>query len=139
MGGRAVMLEESDTWWRSPEVMMLIAGIVLVAVAIALIAAATTGNGHSVKVDIFGIVHPHLSISSIFLGGIVTTVIAVVGVFVLIRGMKATRRSRKETKRVAKDNKKNAPAQIESTGAIDFTKPIDFDKIGQPRSNNPPS
>jgi len=118
--------------------MMLIAGIVLVAVAIALIAAATTGNGHSVKVDIFGIVHPHLSISTIFLGGIVTTVIAVVGVFVLIRGMKASRRSRKENKRVAKD-KKQAPAQIESSGAIDFTKPIDFDKIGQPRSNNPPS
>jgi|SRR5882757_3085899 len=138
MGARAVMLEWSDTWCRSTEVMMLIAGIVLVAVAIALIAAATTGNGHSVKVDIFGIVHPHLSISTIFLGGIVTTVIAVVGVFVLIRGMKASRRSRKENKRVAKD-KKQAPAQIESSGAIDFTKPIDFDKIGQPRSNNPPS
>lgn len=117
---------------------MVIAGVVLAAVAIVVIAAAVTGNGHSVKFDFFGIWHSHLSVGAVFISGMVTTVVAVLGVVLLIGGLRRTRKQRKEQKRVAKETA-NAP-QINPSGGIDFTKPIDFDKLGSTdTSTRPPT
>src|SRR5256885_16220033 len=100
---------------------MVIAGAVLAAVAVVVIAAAVTGNGHRVKFDFFGIYHSHLSIGAVFISGMVTTVVAVVGVALLAVGLRRTRKQRKEQKRIEKEQA-NAP-QISPSGGIDFTKP----------------
>jgi len=117
---------------------MVIAGAVLAAVAVVVIAAAVTGNGHTVKFDFFGIYHSHLSLGAVFISGMVTTVIAVLGVVLLVGGLRRGRRARKEQKRLDKENA-NLP-QISPTGGIDFTKPIDFDKLGTTdTTRKPPS
>jgi uncharacterized integral membrane protein len=117
---------------------MVIAGAVLAAVAVVVIAAAVTGNSHKVEFDFFGIYHSHLSIGAVFISGMITTVIAVVGVVLLVGGLRRTRKQRKEQKRIAKETA-NAP-QINPSGGIDFTKPIDFDKLGTTdTSTKPPS
>jgi uncharacterized integral membrane protein len=117
---------------------MVIAGAVLAAVAVVVIAAAVTGNSHRVKFDFFGIYHSHLSIGAVFISGMITTVIAVLGVVLLVGGLRRTRKQRKEQKRLEKENA-NLP-QINPSGGIDFTKPIDFDKLGRTdTSTRPPN
>jgi hypothetical protein len=100
---------------------MVIVGVVLVAVAAVLTAAAITSNGQHVKFDLWGVLHSSVSVGTVFIAGMITTVVAVVGVLVLVNGVRRNRRLRKERKQVAKEE----TPQID-TGAIDFTKPIDF-------------
>jgi uncharacterized membrane protein len=105
------------------EVTMIIVGVVLVAVAVVLTAAAITSNGQHVKFDLWGVLHSSVSVGTVFIAGMITTVVAVLGVLVLVGALRRNRRQRKERKQLAKEE--SSTPQLE-TGAIDFTKPIDF-------------
>lgn len=93
---------------------MVIVGAVLVLIALAAIAAAVTGTAPHARLDLWGI-HMTVSTGTIFIAGMITTVIAVVGVVALVGGLRRNRRRRKEKKQLAKEKE-----QL-TAGTIDFS------------------
>lgn len=116
---------------------MLIAGAVLLAVAVVLTAAAVTSNSHTVTFDLWGILHTHMSLGAVFIMGMVTTVIGVLGIVVLLKGGGRARARRKQQRKLEADQRKNPGAL--AAGDFDFgsfdtsarpTDPADVKKPG---------
>jgi uncharacterized membrane protein YciS (DUF1049 family) len=120
---------------------MLIAGAVLFVIAVVLIAASVSGNGQSVKFDLWGVVHANMSVGAVFIMGLVTTIIAVAGFVLLTRGLKDARARRKEERRQAKEQRKLGKSSetsgslgvktpdLSKSGDVDFTKPLDLSRF----------
>lgn len=101
---------------------MVVVGVLLVAVAVVLTAAAITSNGGSAKFDLWGVVHSTMSIGAVFLMGMITTIVGVLGILVLVGGMRRGRRLRKERKRISKEHEQlSSGPQLTGTGDLGAT------------------
>lgn len=85
---------------------MAIFGIVLLVVAGVLAVAVVTSNTGSTDIDLWGITVSNLSLGVVFLIGMVTTVVGVIGLVVTAGGLRRNRRLRKERRQLVQENKR---------------------------------
>ncbi|MGI9093294.1 MAG: LapA family protein [Mycobacteriales bacterium] len=85
---------------------MVAIGLILVILAAVVVVAALTSNTQSVVVHLWGLRISNLSVSVVFIAGLLTTVVAVAGVMVLAAGMRRAHRVRKENRALARENKR---------------------------------
>lgn len=79
-------------------------GIILLAAAGVLTAAVVTSNTGTVSVDLWGVTVTNLTLGVVFVAGMITTVLAVVGLGLLMGGMRRTRRLRQERRALRREN-----------------------------------
>ncbi|MGI8870639.1 MAG: hypothetical protein ACR2F6_17780 [Mycobacteriales bacterium] len=117
---------------------MAVAGGVFLVIATVLVVAALASNTKSVDVHLFGIDISGISVGAVFIGGMITTILAVLGLILFIAGMRRNRRKRVERKSLQKENRRlntqptstlsdlQTPASPDSNGSSgdvpDFTK-----------------
>lgn len=98
---------------------MAVAGIVLIAVAVVLVTAAVTSNTNTVKVHLLGMTITSLSVGTVFIAGMVVTIVAVLGIVLLLAGLRRNRRKRKERKGLQKENERLLGGQDTGADPID--------------------
>ncbi len=108
---------------------MVVLGLLLLAAAVVAVIAAVTSNSGSVDIHLWGLSVSHLSVGVVFVIGMVTTVVAVVGLMLFAGGMRRGRRLRKEKNRLAHENRQLA-AQAEAGPALNGTWSGDTTGIG---------
>jgi type II secretory pathway pseudopilin PulG len=89
-------------------------GLILLAAAGVLTAAVVTSNTDSLAVSLWGMSVNNVTLGVVFVAGMITTVLAVVGLGLLMGGMRRTRRLRKERRTLQRENEQLAQ-QVEST------------------------
>ncbi len=94
---------------------MVVAGVVLVAVAAVLVVAALFSNSTSVRVHLLGVTISDISVGVVFLVGMAVTVVAVLGIVLLVGGLRRGRRQRKQRRQLERENQRLAT----STSAVD--------------------
>ena len=75
---------------------MAVLGLILLAAAGVLTAAVVTSNTDSLAVSLWGVSVSNVTLGVVFVAGMITTVLAVVGLGLLMGGMRRNRRLRKE-------------------------------------------
>jgi hypothetical protein len=102
-------------------------GLILLAAAGVLTAAVVTSNTDSLAVSLWGVDVSNVTLGVVFVAGMITTVLAVVGLGLLMGGMRRNRRLRKERRTLQRENEQLAQ-QVDSTpppmGSTDPTTPM---------------
>jgi hypothetical protein len=129
-------------------------GLILLAAAGVLTAAVVTSNTDSMAVSLWGVDVSNVTLGVVFVAGMITTVLAVVGLGLLMGGMRRNRRLRKERRSLQRENEQLAQ-RMDSTqpsmGSTDPTttsrhdgrsverRPVDDDRtrVQQPVSGGP--
>jgi uncharacterized membrane protein YcjF (UPF0283 family) len=83
-------------------------GLILLAAAGVLTAAVVTSNTDSLSVDLWGISVSNLTLGVVFVAGMITTVLAVVGLGMLMAGLRRARRLRQERRELQRENQRLA-------------------------------
>jgi Lipopolysaccharide assembly protein A domain len=81
-------------------------GLILLAAAGVLTAAVVTSNTGAVDVDLWGTTISNLSLGAVFVAGMLTTAIAVVGLAVLMTGLRRDQRLRRERRVLRRENQR---------------------------------
>jgi len=97
-------------------------GIILLAAAGVLTAAVVTSNTDTLAVDLWGVSVSNVTLGVVFVAGMITTVLAVVGLGLLMGGVRRNRRLRKERKSLRRENEQLAQ-RVESPPT--YTEPVD--------------
>lgn len=79
-------------------------GLILLAAAGVLTAAVVTSNTDSLAVDLWGVSVTNVTLGVVFVAGMITTVLAVVGLGLLMGGMRRSRRLRQERRTLRREN-----------------------------------
>lgn len=79
-------------------------GLILLAAAGVLTAAVVTSNTGSLSVDLWGVSVTNVTLGVVFVAGMITTVLAVVGLGLLMGGMRRGRRLRQERRSLRREN-----------------------------------
>jgi uncharacterized membrane protein YcjF (UPF0283 family) len=83
-------------------------GLILLAAAGVLTAAVVTSNTDSLSVDLWGVSVTNVTLGVVFVAGMITTVLAVVGLGLLMGGMRRNRRLRQERRSLRRENEQLA-------------------------------
>jgi uncharacterized membrane protein YcjF (UPF0283 family) len=89
-------------------------GLILLAAAGVLTAAVVTSNTDSLTVDLWGATVNNVTLGVVFVAGMITTVVAVVGLGLLMGGLRRNRRLRKERRTLRRENEQLAQ-RVDST------------------------
>ena len=93
-------------------------GLILLAAAGVLTAAVVTSNTDSLSVDLWGASVTNVTLGVVFVAGMITTVLAVVGLGLVMGGARRGRRLRQERRSLRRENEQ--PAQrVEATPSVD--------------------
>lgn len=95
---------------------MAVLGLILLAAAGVLTAAVVTSNTDSLSVDLWNISVSNVTLGVVFVAGMITTVLAVVGLGMLMAGLRRGRRLRQERRSLRRENKMLAE-RVDSTEA----------------------
>lgn len=95
---------------------MAVLGLILLAAAGVLTAAVVTSNTDSLAVSLWGVSVSNVTLGVVFVAGMITTVLAVVGLGLLMGGMRRNRRLRKERRTLRRENEQLAQ-QVETAPA----------------------
>lgn len=79
-------------------------GLILLAAAGVLTAAVVTSNTDSLAVDLWGVSVSNVTLGVVFVAGMITTVVAVIGLGLLMGGVRRTSRLRKERRTLRREN-----------------------------------
>ncbi|MFL6127667.1 MAG: hypothetical protein ACJ73E_01200 [Mycobacteriales bacterium] len=93
-------------------------GLILLAAAGVLTAAVVTSNTDSLSVDLWGVSVTNVTLGVVFVAGMITTVLAVVGLGLLMGGMRRTRRLRQERRTLRRENEQLAQ-RVDTVPAAD--------------------
>jgi uncharacterized integral membrane protein len=93
-------------------------GLILLAAAGVLTAAVVTSNTDSLSVDLWGASITNVTLGVVFVAGMITTVLAVVGLGLLMGGMRRSRRLRQERRTLRRENEQLAQ-QVDATPSVD--------------------
>ena len=93
---------------------MAVLGLILLAAAGVLTAAVVTSNTDSLAVSLWGVSVSNVTLGVVFVAGMITTVLAVVGLGLLMGGMRRNRRLRKERRTLRRENEQLAQ-RVDST------------------------
>ena len=93
---------------------MAVLGLILLAAAGVLTAAVVTSNTDSLTVDLWGASVSNVTLGVVFVAGMITTVLAVVGLGLLMGAMRRTSRLRKERRMLRRENEQ-LTQQVEAT------------------------
>lgn len=93
---------------------MAVLGLILLAAAGVLTAAVVTSNTGSLSVDLWNISVSNVTLGVVFVAGMITTVVAVVGLGLLMGGLRRNRRLRKERRSLKRENEQLAQ-RVEAT------------------------
>ena len=93
---------------------MAVLGLILLAAAGVLTAAVVTSNTDSLTVSLWGLHISNVSVGVVFVAGMITTVLAVVGLGLLMGGARRNRRLRKERRTLRRENEQLAQ-RVDST------------------------
>ena len=93
-------------------------GLILLAAAGVLTAAVVTSNTDSLSVDLWGASVTNVTLGVVFVAGMITTVLAVVGLGLLMGGMRRSRRLRQERRSLRRENEQLAQ-RVETAPAVD--------------------
>jgi uncharacterized membrane protein YcjF (UPF0283 family) len=91
-------------------------GLILLAAAGVLTAAVVTSNTDSLAVSLWSVDVSNVTLGVVFVAGMITTVLAVVGIGLLMGGMRRNRRLRKERRTLQRENEQLAQ-RVDSTPA----------------------
>jgi hypothetical protein len=108
-------------------------GLILLAAAGVLTAAVVTSNTDSLAVDLWGVSVSNVTLGVVFVAGMITTVVAVVGLGLLMGGLRRNRRLRKERRSLLRENEQLAQ-RVDSTPDV---APVPVDRR-EPRRVEPP-
>jgi hypothetical protein len=89
-------------------------GLILLAAAGVLTAAVVTSNTGTLSVDLWNITVSNVTPGVVFVAGMITTVVAVVGLGLLMGGVRRNRRLRKERRSLKRENEQLAH-RVETT------------------------
>jgi type II secretory pathway pseudopilin PulG len=89
-------------------------GLILLAAAGVLTAAVVTSNTDSLSVSLWSVDVSNVTLGVVFVAGMITTVLAVVGLGLLMGGMRRNRRLRKERRSLQRENEQLAQ-RVDST------------------------
>jgi hypothetical protein len=89
-------------------------GLILLAAAGVLTAAVVTSNTDSLAVDLWNVTVSNVTLGVVFVAGMITTVLAVVGLGLLMGGLRRSRRLRKERRTLRRENEQLVQ-QVDST------------------------
>ena len=87
---------------------MAVLGLILLAAAGVLTAAVVTSNTDSLSVSLWSVDVSNVTLGVVFVAGMITTVLAVVGLGLLMGGMRRNRRLRKERRSLQRENEQLA-------------------------------
>ena len=93
---------------------MAVLGPILLAAAGVLTAAVVTSNTDSLSVSLWSVDVSNVTLGVVFVAGMITTVLAVVGLGLLMGGMRRNRRLRKERRSLQRENEQLAQ-RVDST------------------------
>ena len=93
---------------------MAVLGIILLAAAGVLTAAVVTSNTDSLAVSLWGVSVSNVTLGVVFVAGMITTVLAVIGLGLLMGGLRRNRRLRKERRSLRRENEQLAQ-RVDST------------------------
>ena len=93
---------------------MAVLGLILLAAAGVLTAAVVTSNTDSLSVSLWSVDVSNVTLGVVFVAGMITTVLAVVGLGLLMGGMRRNRRLRKERRSLQRENEQLAQ-RVDST------------------------
>ena len=116
---------------------MAVLGLILLAAAGVLTAAVVTSNTDTLAVDLWNISVSNVTLGVVFVAGMITTVVAVVGLGLLMGGLRRNRRLRKERKSLRRENEQLAQ-RVDTTP--DTTGPVgryDDRPVGTTHSDTP--
>lgn len=99
---------------------MAVLGFILLAAAGVLTAAVVTSNTDSLSIDLWNISVSNVTLGVVFVAGMITTVLAVVGLGLLTSGMRRARRLRQERRSLRRENEMLAQ-RVDSTDSYDST------------------
>lgn len=85
---------------------MLVLGLVIVAAAVVFCVAVLTSNTDAVDMDLWGMDISDLSLGAIFAAGLVTTAVALLGIVMVLTGMRRGQRMRKERRELVRENRR---------------------------------
>jgi len=116
-------------------------GLILLAAAGVLTAAVVTSNTDSLSVSLWSVDVSNVTLGVVFVAGMITTVLAVVGLGLLMGALRRNRRLRKERRSLQRENEQLAQ-QVDSTppaptGPIGTTTQGDERVVEQPRPDRP--
>ena len=83
---------------------MAVLGLILLAAAGVLTAAIVTSNTNELSVDMWGVTVSDLTVGVVFVAGMITTVLAVVGLGMLMGALRRGRRLRPERRSLRQEN-----------------------------------
>jgi hypothetical protein len=93
-------------------------GLILLAAAGVLTAAVVTSNTDSLSVDLWGVSVTNVTLGVVFVAGMITTVLAVVGLGLLMGGMRRSRRLRHERRSLRRENEQLAQ-RVDAAPAVE--------------------
>jgi uncharacterized membrane protein YcjF (UPF0283 family) len=96
-------------------------GLILLAAAGVLTAAVVTSNTDSLTVDLWNASMSNVTLGVVFVAGMITTVVAVVGLGMLMGGVRRNRRLRKERRTLRRENEQlvqRVDATPDTTGPV---------------------
>lgn len=102
---------------------MAVLGLILLAAAGVLTAAVVTSNTDTLAVDLWNISVSNVTLGVVFVAGMITTVVAVVGLGLLMGGLRRNRRLRKERRTLRRENEQLA--QRVDTTPDTYSTPVD--------------
>jgi type II secretory pathway pseudopilin PulG len=113
-------------------IIVAILGLILLAAAGVLTAAIVTSNTDSLSVSLWSVDVSNVTLGVVFVAGMITTVLAVVGLGLLMGALRRNRRLRKERRSLQRENEQLAQ-RVDSTPPPASTGPIGT----TPRSDEP--
>ena len=93
---------------------MAVLGLILLAAAGVLTAAVVTSNTTALSVDLWSVSVSNVTLGVVFVAGMITTVLGVVGLGLLMGGLRRARRLRAERRSLRRENQQLAQ-RVEST------------------------
>ncbi len=93
---------------------MAVLGLILLAAAGVLTAAVVTSNTDSLSVSLWSVDVSNVTLGVVFVAGMITTVLAVVGLGLLMGALRRNRRLRKERRSLQRENEQLAQ-RVDST------------------------
>jgi len=99
-------------------------GLILLAAAGVLTAAVVTSNTDSLSVSLWSVDVSNVTLGVVFVAGMITTVLAVVGLGLLMGGMRRNRRLRKERRSLQRENEQLAQRMDTTQPSMGSTDPM---------------
>jgi len=101
-------------------IIVAVLGLILLAAAGVLTAAVVTSNTDSLSVDLWGASVTDVTVGVVFVAGMITTVLAVVGLGLLMGALRRRRRIRQERRALRRENEQLAQ-RVEAAPAVDHS------------------